>query len=161
MNVGPGFVFAQNLEIVENERAAYGGLLAVELRMLSKRFRDEAQPDTRWEQLSKPFGGYTIFQALRAASNNFRHFEDWRAAAHPTDQERADVVVIAATRGWKVPTDDANLAVFYGRNLAWIIVHHIAQAYATLENHVTDAAEQLATAYGVPASPTLDVARQF
>ena len=161
MNVGPGCVFAESLETVDNERAAYGGLIAVVLRNLCKRFKEEAQPGAQWGKLSRRFEGYTIFQVLRACSNNFRHFDDWSTTNPIRPDTRADIAVIAAVMGWPVPADDDNLRAAFGRNVAWLVLHQIAKTYDDLEKLVVDVAEELLSACAVPLGPTLDVARKF
>ena len=94
--------------------------------------------------------GYTVIEIMRAAGNNYRHYEEWRRrASHPSTQQSRDVAVIAAVifgPSWELPQTNP-----FPYALPWFVLRRNSVTGATgrLRRSVMDAMYAMVSALGI------------
>lgn len=92
-------------EIGINEFApqVYAGTIMVVLgQTLRREWADLNKPST-WETAGELLHGRSFGEVVEAASNNFRHSDEWAAAVAPTDQQLKSMEVLADVLGFDSP----------------------------------------------------------
>jgi hypothetical protein len=88
---------SKNEEIGANEigEAACAGALFVILSNILSRFRNDTRASQElWAKGEPLINGVSLGILIRAAANNFRHYDEWRSASAPTAQQLASMEVL-------------------------------------------------------------------
>jgi hypothetical protein len=129
--------------------AACAGAIMVVLNNLLQQYKtDLSKVNSKWRGVGPLFNRYSLGEVTEAASNNFRHHDEWARAQEPTWlQMRSIRVVIAAlghsrlsaTASWRRNVCADLVAVIIGGTE----VATIEQRFATLEQRFFEFAKAM------------------
>ena len=83
-----------------------GGIAVAFNNLLKREWVDLGKPRT-WDSAGTLIAGHSFGSVMEAASNNFRHADEWAQSATPTPQQLKSIKVIADVFGHKLAEDGA------------------------------------------------------
>jgi len=92
----------ERVEAVKEMAATFAGAVFVTLNNTLRRFREDIEikeTDAKWTSSGRLIQGQSIGQIASAASNNFRHYDDWAATDTPTQLHLRSMQVLAKVLG--------------------------------------------------------------
>jgi hypothetical protein len=88
---------AEEVETGEFGGAACAGAIMVVLNNLLQRYKtDLSGKNPKWGGICPQFNGYSLGEVIEAASNNFRHDDEWERGQKPTKQQMKSIPVVKA-----------------------------------------------------------------
>ncbi len=91
----------EELETGEFGGAACAGAIMVVLNNLLQRYKvDLSGVNPKWEGIGPQFNGYSLGEVVEAASNIFRHHDEWARTQEPTKQQMKSIRVVEAALGY-------------------------------------------------------------
>jgi hypothetical protein len=93
-----------DIGINEFATQAYAGTIMVVLSQTLRREWTDLNKPSAWETAGELLQGRSFGAVVEAASNNFRHSDEWAAAVTPTDQQLKSMEVLADVLGFGSPT---------------------------------------------------------
>lgn len=126
--------------------AACAGAIMVVLNNLLQRYRtDLRRVSPKWGGIGPPFNGKSLGEVVEAASNNFRHHDEWAAIrGKPTKQQKKSIAVIEAVLVDHTPLSPA-FAVPWRRNACAELLFAVVGGsdFATLEQRFFEFAKAM------------------
>jgi hypothetical protein len=92
----------ERVEAVKEMAATFAGAVFVTLNNTLRRFREDIgikESDAKWTSSGWLIQGHSIGEVASAASNNFRHYDEWAATSAPTNQQLRSMRVVAKVLG--------------------------------------------------------------
>jgi hypothetical protein len=91
----------EEVETGEFGGAACAGAIMVVLNNLLQRYKtDLSELNPEWGGIGPQFNGYSLGEVIEAASNNFRHHDEWARIKQPTKQQMKSIPVVRAALGY-------------------------------------------------------------
>jgi hypothetical protein len=91
----------EEVETGEFGGAACAGAIMVVLNNLLQRYKtDLSGVNPKWGGIGPQFNGYSLGEVIEAASNNFRHHDEWERTQKPTKQQMKSIPVVEAALGY-------------------------------------------------------------
>jgi hypothetical protein len=91
----------EEVETGEFGGATCAGAIMVVLNNLLQRYKtDLRELNPKWGGIGPQFNGYSLGEVIEAASNNFRHHDEWARAKEPTKQQMKSIPVLKAALGY-------------------------------------------------------------
>jgi hypothetical protein len=91
----------EEVETGEFGGAACAGAIMVVLNNLLQRYKvDLSKLNPKWGGIGPQFNGYSFGEVVEAASNNFRHHDEWARTKEPTKQQMKSIPVVKAALGY-------------------------------------------------------------
>jgi hypothetical protein len=91
---------SEEAETGEFGSAACAGAIMVVLNNLLQRYKNDlSRVSPKWRGIGPQFNGYSLGEVIEAASNNFRHHDEWARAQEPTQKQLKSIRVIEAALG--------------------------------------------------------------